>query len=216
VSRVLEIGAGTGKATLGLAGGGRSVTCLEPDPAMAGVLASRDLPGVEVVVARFEDWEGETGFDLVFAAQAWHWVRSDVGYARARLFLRPGGVLALVWNVPVDRYGVFEDLYRAHAPHLLEEDDDRIRRRDSKVWLEEVRQAGFEDADLLTIEWEETLGPAQTRALYSSYSDHITLEEGARNLLLAGLEARVEALGGAMTHRYQTRVFTGRAPVSSS
>lgn len=37
---VLEVGAGTGKATLALAERGLAVTCLEPDPRMAAVLRS--------------------------------------------------------------------------------------------------------------------------------------------------------------------------------
>src|SRR5437763_10771736 len=44
--RVVEPGAGTGKATEAFAARGVPVTCVEPDPAMARVLRGR-LPGVE-------------------------------------------------------------------------------------------------------------------------------------------------------------------------
>src|SRR5688572_29876104 len=55
---VVEIGAGTGKATRGFAGLGVPITCVEPDPAMAAVLRDRlaAQPNVRVVTSRFEDW----------------------------------------------------------------------------------------------------------------------------------------------------------------
>jgi len=40
-NRVVEIGAGTGKATAALIAAGLVVTCVEPDPAMAAMLATR-------------------------------------------------------------------------------------------------------------------------------------------------------------------------------
>jgi hypothetical protein len=46
---VLEVGAGTGKATVAFAARGVSLTCIEPDPRMAELLR-RKLPGVPIVV----------------------------------------------------------------------------------------------------------------------------------------------------------------------
>src|SRR5204862_6340857 len=58
--RVLEVGAGTGKATEGFVDRGYAVTAVEPSAEMAGVLAAR-LPTVDVRVAGLEDVDVETG-----------------------------------------------------------------------------------------------------------------------------------------------------------
>jgi SAM-dependent methyltransferase len=52
--------------------------------------------GVEVEVARFEDWEpAGRRFDAVVAGQAWHWVDPVAGAAKAARVLGPGGRLAV-------------------------------------------------------------------------------------------------------------------------
>jgi hypothetical protein len=59
------------------------------------------------------------------------------------------------------------------------------------------------------------MSAADTRLLYSTYSDHMMLEPAQRHRLLDALEGHVEGLGGTITHMYRTQVFTGRAPLSS-
>src|SRR5262245_7769566 len=77
-ARILEVGAGTGIATLPLARRGFRITALEPGPHLA-TEARRNLepyPQVEVVESTLEEWAGDGGppFDLAFAATSWHWV----------------------------------------------------------------------------------------------------------------------------------------------
>ena len=79
-AQLLEVGCATGKATLPLARLGFRITALEPGPALAAA-ARANVAGceVDVVDARFEDWEPDGAvFDLVFAATAWHWCDPDV------------------------------------------------------------------------------------------------------------------------------------------
>src|SRR5215831_19465006 len=99
--RLLEVGCATGKATIPLARRGFRITCVEIGAALAAA-ARRNLasfPGVAVVEGSFETWPppAEGGFDVVFAATAWHWVDPAVKYRRAWEVLRPGGHLA-VWD----------------------------------------------------------------------------------------------------------------------
>jgi SAM-dependent methyltransferase len=119
-----ECGAGTGKATMLVApiaaASGWSLTCVEPDPAMAVVL-ERKLSGVSglswsVVVSGLEDFAdaratgagtGTSEYSLVYAAQSWHWVSEERRAHDAASLLRDGGTLALIWNVA-----------RPHPPEL--------------------------------------------------------------------------------------------------
>lgn len=214
VSKAVEIGAGTGKATEVFARGGLNITCIEPDEAMAAVLSSRELAGVEVVVSTFEAWPGPVApVDLVFAAQTWHWLDRNTACSRSMGWLRPGGVLALIWNIPEHRYDRFQEVYADHAPHLLEETDQRIGFRDSVVWLDDLEAAEFDGVELATFDWSRTLSAGEVRRLYSSYSDHIALDPEVRETLLDALEDQVNHRGGAIELGYTTRVFTGLVPL---
>jgi SAM-dependent methyltransferase len=94
---VLDVGCGTGIAARQFQAAGCRVLGVEPDARMADV--ARSL-GVEVEVARFEDWDpAGRQFDAVVAGQAWHWIDAAAGAARAREALRPGGRLAAFWHV---------------------------------------------------------------------------------------------------------------------
>ncbi|MEU8840720.1 class I SAM-dependent methyltransferase [Streptomyces roseus] len=107
----LEIGAGTGKATvpfaeaLGRASGGAAteLVCVEPDARMAQVLRrnTENRPGarVRVHVGAFEDWRPDgRDFGLAFAATSWHWTDPRRRWDLVHEALAPGGALALFWN----------------------------------------------------------------------------------------------------------------------
>src|SRR5215470_10855156 len=99
--RLLEVGCDTGKATIPLARRGFRITCVEIGAALAAAARQNlaGFPGVQVIEGSFETWPppAEGGFDVVFAATAWHWVDPAVKYWRAWEVLRPGGHLA-VWD----------------------------------------------------------------------------------------------------------------------
>jgi SAM-dependent methyltransferase len=97
-SRVVEIGCGTGKATLPLAGRGLRVTCVELGPALVA-MARRRLalfPGVEILNADFETWRPvRADYDAVVAFTAFHWVPPELRYLKSAALLREGGALAV-------------------------------------------------------------------------------------------------------------------------
>lgn len=210
VVTAIEVGAGTGKTTEAFARESLSITCLEPDPAMATILRAKSLPGVTVVESTYEEWPGpREPVDLVFAGQVWHWLDRETAVARASDWLRQGGVIALIWNVPSNRYDAFGHIYRQHAPQLLDESDRRIGFRDSDVWLDDLERSGLEDVRLTVFTWHADLDPTRLRALYGSYSDHIALDAPVRERLLDALVESVQISGGTFRIEYETRVFTG-------
>jgi SAM-dependent methyltransferase len=102
---LLEVGAGTGIATAAFAARGMAMTCVEPDPDMAAVLAAKlaGNPELHLEVAKFQDWSatrpaGAPRFDGLVSGQAWHWTDPQTRWADAHAALREGGVLALFWN----------------------------------------------------------------------------------------------------------------------
>lgn len=96
---VLEIGAGTGKATMALAQRGLTITAVEPDPAMAEILEARCVnQPVRVVVSSFEDYRPTEQFGLLVSATAFHWTNPATRWQLSAAALAPGGALALFWN----------------------------------------------------------------------------------------------------------------------
>lgn len=97
VTRALEVGAGTGKATLIFAAQGIEVIAVEPDPRMSTVLAARvgALP-IRILDSTFEALETEDigPVDLLFAAAAFHWTDADTRWEQTAAVLRSGGVAA--------------------------------------------------------------------------------------------------------------------------
>ena len=95
---VLELGAGTGKLTELLVEIGHDVHATDPDEAMLARLRAR-LPDVLTSVASAEKIPApDAAFDVVVAAQAFHWFDHDRALPEIARVLKPGGRLALVWN----------------------------------------------------------------------------------------------------------------------
>jgi len=99
VAGILDLGAGTGKLTRELAGLADTVVAVDPSEPMLAELR-RICPDVEARIGIAEEIPLEdAAVDVVAVAQAFHWFDRDAACAEIRRVLRPGGVLALLWNV---------------------------------------------------------------------------------------------------------------------
>ena len=100
---VLELGAGTGKLTEVLVSLGHDVHATDPDEQMLTVLRER-LPEVRTSLAAAEDIPApDASYDVVVAAQAFHWFDHDRALSEIARVLKPGGRVAVVWNVRDER-----------------------------------------------------------------------------------------------------------------
>ncbi|HVT12967.1 MAG TPA: class I SAM-dependent methyltransferase [Fimbriimonadaceae bacterium] len=98
---VLEIGCGTGKASVALAQRGCRLTGIELGKSLAAI-ARRNLATfktAKVLEAEFESWNpGPDRFDIIFAISAWHWIDPATGYRKTAEILKQDGLLAIVAN----------------------------------------------------------------------------------------------------------------------
>jgi trans-aconitate methyltransferase len=100
---LLEVGVGTGQATVGLADRGFTVVGLEPGAAMVAEARRRlsAYPRVEIRESSFEDWDPQgRRFHMLVSAQAYHWIDPALGTNKPLEVLCPRGWVALMWNVP--------------------------------------------------------------------------------------------------------------------
>ncbi|MDX1649939.1 MAG: class I SAM-dependent methyltransferase [Myxococcota bacterium] len=217
--RILEIGAGTGKATLPFARRGHRVHALEPDAAMAEVARER-CAGLDVTVEvrSFEDAAlPEAGFDLVIAAQSFHWVDAGAD-ARLAAVLRDGGAVALFWNQP--RTGgtdhdplrrALDAAYAREAPALGRAVPPGGRASRQAVPVERLAATGaFAPPVEHRHPWAARYPTARYLRLMETQSDHRMLDADARRRLYEALRRAVDAHGGVVPVTYDARVVMAR------
>jgi SAM-dependent methyltransferase len=92
---VLDLAAGTGKLTRPLLEAGMDVVAVEPVAEMRAALPA----GARALAGTAEAIPVEDGaVEAVTVGQAFHWFDGDLALAEIARVLRPGGVLALLWN----------------------------------------------------------------------------------------------------------------------
>ncbi|MGE5654971.1 MAG: class I SAM-dependent methyltransferase [Bacillota bacterium] len=218
-ANVLEIGPGTGFATLQVAKRGCSVVGVELGTEMAAV-ARRKLaayPKVEIQVAAFEEWQPSVEpFDLVMAATSFHWLDPEVRYTKAASVLRQGGYLAIInyrhvagddlsfyYQVQAcyERY-MHSTLANFHVPEVGELVPD----------TSELETCGlFEPPIIRTYITDETYNTEQYIDLLSTYSDHIRLTLEDRSQLFDCIRGLINGqCGGRVTKRYLHEMIMAR------
>lgn len=204
---VLDVGCGTGKASVPLPQAGVRVLGVEIDERMADVARSH---GLAVEVAAFEQWDaaGRT-FDLVLSAQAWHWVDPARGARAAAAVLRPGGRVALVWNLGSHPPDLKERLDAIYAEHMPAPDDSVLRggRRSLDDDRKALAAAGLAAQEVRSYPWRQDYTRDEWIALLRTHSDHATLPDDTRERLLERVAAVIDEAGGTMPLDYETRLL---------
>jgi SAM-dependent methyltransferase len=177
--------------------------------------------GVEVEVAKFEDWEpAGRGFDAVVAGMAWHWVDPAAGPVKAAQALRPGGRLAVFWYVmepPAEVAKAFGEVYRRVLP-----DSPMVRsgvtpglKGYSVLFTQAadaMRQAGaFSEPEQWRFDWQRRYTREDWLALVPTLGGYSTFSAAQTQALLAGLGEAVDAAGGEFTMSFATVAVTATA-----
>lgn len=98
-ANLLEIGPGTGQATLPLAKRGYKITAIELGNDLAEVARDtlKNYSNVKVLTGAFEDVQlPEQSLDLVYSATAFHWIKPEVQFTKPHKLLKPNGHLAII------------------------------------------------------------------------------------------------------------------------
>lgn len=203
---VVDVGAGTGKFTASLIAHGLTVVAVEPDPEMRARLAT-NLPSVRSLAGTAEAMPLEdASADLVTFAQSWHWVDVPAASAEVARVLRPGGALALVWNIRDPEVEWVERLGEVMGSSTAEQYDSHEPVVAPPLTLEDY-------AEFL---WQNPMTREQLIAMVTSRSYVITMTAPEREKLLVRLAALLDThpdLAGRTEYLmpYRTRVTIARA-----
>jgi SAM-dependent methyltransferase len=201
--QVVDLAAGTGKLTRALTARGLDVVAVEPIAEMRAAIAppARAVDGTAEAIPL-----PDASADAVTVAQAFHWFDGDRALAEIHRVLRPGGVLALIWNRrrigdPIHR--ALEELLAPHRAAVPAERSERWREAFDRTTL-------FEPLDLERFDNQQVLDADGLVDRIGSISFVASLQDGAREALLD--DVRALAAGGSVTLRYVVRLqLTTRA-----
>ncbi len=217
--RVLEIGCGTGQATLPMAERGYRITAVELGGNLAAV-ARRNLagfPDVTIENADFEQWRlPDEPFDLLISFNAWHWLDPDVALSKAAAALGAGGAFGLIeGGHPAGGTEQFfidmQECYEQHMPGtpsgLRQQPPDEIapnmRGLDASPLFEPPAHRRYL--------WERHFTTESYLGELNTYSGHIALSEENRRALLACIEHLIDTkYSGTITKMYLTDLLVAR------
>ncbi len=218
--RLLEIGCGTGQATLPLAERDCEIVAVELGPAMAAV-ARRKLapfPNVRVEVAAFEEWPlPPEPFDVVISATAFHWIDPAVRVTKAAAALRRGGALAIIathhvaGNAHDTFFAEMQDCYERWMPgtppglRLQHPGDIPTDSADLE------RSGRFGPAEFRRYEWEQAYSTAEYLDVLLSYSGHRVLTPANQSGLFTCIAHLIDSrYDGRVRKRYMNELRVAR------
>jgi SAM-dependent methyltransferase len=222
----LEIGAGTGKATVPVITAGNTVTAVELGEHMSEFLRERfgEYEGFKVITSSFENAElTDSGYGLIYAASAFHWVDAEIGCPKVYRLLNSGGVFALLrfnW-VTADTEDVVTKIntaYEKHYQSFYGKGPRKLTRDEYCLPIGIKRGFGFNDMSdygftdvvcktydrVITYTADDYIGMLETM------SDHRALPENNRAALYAEIRNIITKNGGQIKQGYFFQLYMGR------
>jgi SAM-dependent methyltransferase len=209
---ILEIGCGTGQATFFFASAGFNILALDPGANLLD-LAKENLvnyQSVEFICEKFEEAQlPRNKYSLIFSATAFHWLEPEIAYKKAYECLRPGGSLALFWNLmPEPDTAVKTQLSAIFNKHENSLAQSAFGNRDNTQIIAdgvaELEATGlFRAIENHVYKWEIKLTASGLTNLLKTFSNFQVLPAKVCDALYADIEMFVnQKLSGEITLNY--------------
>jgi SAM-dependent methyltransferase len=217
--RILELGSGPGNGSVLFSGRGYHLLSLEPGARLAEVARRRlaEDNNAKVLVTTFEAWPIERdAFDLVFAAQSFHWMDPALRFSKTAQALKPHGTLAVFANRPLlgtsPADALIRQAYAAHAPAI----DTRWIGHNTRDHFLELFDAApeFLPAGWREYAWRAEYTSTEYLNLLQTQSAHRLLPTGQLTILLDAIGEAIDTNGGRLAVEYVAVLcWAHRAPV---
>ena len=205
-SRVVEIGIGTGQASVPVLETGCALTAVEYGDKLAAFTREkfRGYQNLTIVNLPFQNFEcGDGSADWIYAAGAFHWIPEELGYAKVFRLLKPGGAFARFAKHPYYRegqealYQAIQEVYREYMPYSAPTaeygEEDAKRRAALPV------KYGFTDTAYKLYDRKRVTTSQEYIGLIATQSDHIVLAEDKRQGFYGGIKDAIDRYGGMIT-----------------
>jgi SAM-dependent methyltransferase len=176
-SRVLDLGAGTGRLTRELAKRFAEVVAVEPDDEMRSLLGTGTVLAGSAEAIPLE----AASVDAVFVGDAFHWFDTRSAIAEIARVLVPRGGLGIVWT----HWWEPEPALPDEAVALLSEPYDRVAAQRPQPWDDAFDDSPFEPLQREEFTQELTVGSDLLLEMYSTQSSFAVLPDAERTELFA-------------------------------
>ena len=210
-SNVVEVGSGAGQATGPVLATGCRLTAVEYGAKFSALLREKfsGYHAFAVINGRFEETEFPAdSYDLVFSASAFHWIPEKEGYEKVYGMLRKGGAFARfanrayadkgrpkLWNAIQKLYDDYYYTYYKDKKRDLRECTEEIAKERAMI----AAKYGFTDIRYHLFHRQRDFTAKEYTELLGTYSDHIAMEESARNAFYSKIEEAINDFGGQIT-----------------
>lgn len=209
-TRVLEIGCGTGQASVPIAELGADLLAVDIGPRMAELAAARlaRFPSAKVVVGDFDRWAPDGPFDVVFSATAFHWLDAATRMGRTADLLVPRGSLVTVTTHHIaggteSFFAEVQAYYRRFEPGWR----PRPMPTADDVPYDDLGAGRYRAPVFRRYEWNAGYRTADYIDLLRTYSPTLSLPPPAAAGLLRGIGQLIDGrYGGRITKRYLTEL----------
>jgi len=224
-SKVLEIGIGSGQATLPFLQRGCHLTAVERGERFSAICREkfRFAPDFSVITGTFEEvYLAENRFDLIFSATAFHWIPEEIGYSKVFSLLRAGGVFARFANHPVpaennrELSAELDAIYQTYYYTFYRNKKEPLKKFTSQqaAALAEIPlRYGFTDTCHMLFSRDRVFTAQEYVGLLGTYSDHLAIDEPIRMQFFAAVEDAIIRHGGNITITDTIDLELARKPI---
>lgn len=195
-STLLEIGPGTGQATLPMAQTGAKITGIELGAELTAKAkrALHKYPNVNIMTGSFEEIGlPPSSFDLIYSATAFHWIDDAYKFTKTAKLLKPHGFLAIIHTEHVsDEKGdafhkACQPIYDTYWPPKPNDAPPQLPTLCS-LKVPYIDENLFKIMSFTVFPEVKTYSAADYAGLLSTYSPTITLPPAERKAFLNDIE----------------------------